>query len=332
MQSLRQKPNRRASTQVTNRTRKNIRLVKTTHKHLRPEVISRVARLEIQARQIVEGFLSGGHRSPYFGQSVEFVQHREYVPGDDVRRIDWKVWSKTDKVYVKLYEEDTNLRTTLLVDLSESMQFGSGAGRSPHGLATKYDYACTSAATLAYLLLRQQDSVGLVAFDEAIRTQVPPHTKRSHLHDILLALEAEEPKQKTDIFDVLRHVAEAQGRRGMIVVISDLLVPRPGLFKGLKLLRHRGHDVLVFHVLDDEELDFNFAGTTKFEGMEELGDILCDPRSLRDGYLAAMHTYLDELRRFCAQQTIDYRTIRTSEHIDAVLLQYMHHRIGMVRH
>lgn len=303
----------------------------TPHKHLRPEVISRVARLEIQARQIVEGFLSGGHRSPYFGQSVEFVQHREYVPGDDVRRIDWKVWSKTDKVYVKLYEEDTNLRTTLIVDLSESMQFGSRAARSPHGLATKYDYACTTAATLAHLLLRQQDSVGLVAFDEAIRTQVPPHSKRSHLNDILLALDSEEPKQKTDIFDVLRHVAEAQGRRGMIVLISDLLVPRPGLFKGLKLLRHRGHDVLVFHVLDDEELDFNFTGTTKFEGMEELGDVLCDPRSLREGYLAAVQAYLDELRRFCAQQVIDYRTIRTSEHIDAVLLHYMNHRLGMVR-
>ena len=298
--------------------------MKTTHKHLKPEVIARVARLEIKARQIVEGFLSGGHRSPYFGQSVEFVQHREYVPGDDVRRIDWKVWSKTDKVYVKLYEEDTNLRTTLIVDLSESMKFGSGA-------TTKYDYSCTIAATLAYLLLRQQDSVGLVAFDESIRTKVPPHSKHTHLNDILAALEAEEPQQKTDMFDVLRHVAEEQGRRGMIVLVSDLLAPRPGLFKGLKLLRHRGHDVLVFHVLDDEELDFNFAGTTKFEGMEELGDVLCDPRSLREGYLAAMQAYLDELRRFCAQQVIDYRTIRTSEHIDAVLLHYMNHRLGMVR-
>jgi len=298
--------------------------LKTTHKHLKPEVIARVARLEIKARQIVEGFLSGGHRSPYFGQSVEFVQHREYVPGDDVRRIDWKVWSKTDKVYVKLYEEDTNLRTTLIVDLSESMKFGSGA-------TTKYDYGCTIAATLAYLLLRQQDSVGLVAFDESIRTKVPPHSKHTHLNDILAALEAEEPQQKTDMFDVLRHVAEEQGRRGMIVLVSDLLAPRPGLFKGLKLLRHRGHDVLVFHVLDDEELDFNFAGTTKFEGMEELGDVLCDPRSLREGYLAAMQSYLDELRRFCAQQVIDYRTIRTSEPIDAVLLHYMNHRLGMVR-
>jgi len=296
----------------------------TSHKHLRPEVIARVARLEVQARQIVEGFLSGGHRSPYFGQSVEFVQHREYVPGDDVRRIDWKVWSKTDKVYVKLYEEDTNLRTTLIVDLSESMRFGTGA-------TTKYDYGCTIAATLAYLLLRQQDSVGLVAFDEAIRAKVPPHSKHTHLNDILAGLEAEEPRQKTDMLEVLRQVAEEQGRRGMVVLVSDLLAPRPSLFKGLKLLRHRGHDVLVFHVLDDEELDFNFAGTTKFEGMEELGDILCDPRSLRDGYLAALHTYLEDLRRFCAQQVIDYRTIRTSEHIDAVLLHYMNHRLGMVR-
>jgi uncharacterized protein (DUF58 family) len=295
-----------------------------SRRFLRPEVIARVARLEIKARQIVEGFLSGMHRSPYFGQSVEFVQHREYVAGDDVRRIDWKVWSKTDKVYVKLYEEDTNLRTTLLVDLSESMQFGSGA-------TTKYEYASTTAATLAYLLLRQQDSVGLVAFDQGIRSQVPPHSKHTHLHDILVALDAEEPKQKTDMYEVLRRVAEESSRRGMIVLVSDLLAPRPGLFKGLKLLRHRGHDVLIFHVLDDEELDFNYSGTTKFEGLEELGDVLCDPRSLREGYLEALKTYLEELRRFCAQQTIDYRTIRTSEHIDAVLLQYMHHRLGMHR-
>src|SRR5437870_8217651 len=153
----------------------------TSHKHLRPEVIARVARLEIRARQIVEGFLSGGHRSPYFGQSVEFVQHREYVAGDDPRRIDWKVWSKTDKYYIKQYEEETNLRCTLLVDVSESMRFGTQQ-------LSKYDYACTIAASLAYLLLRQQDSVGLIAFDQNVRSIVPPRSKRNHLAAVLAAL------------------------------------------------------------------------------------------------------------------------------------------------
>eukprot|EP00913_Durusdinium_trenchii_P023376 g21954.t1 len=242
--------------------------------------LSRISRLEVKARHIVEGFLSGLHRSPYFGQSVEFVQHREYVQGDDIRRIDWKVWSKTDKYYIKQFEEDTNLRTNLVVDLSESMLFGSGA-------ETKYEYACTIAASLAYLLLRQQDSVGLVAFDDQVRMQLPPRSKQNHLHAILAALDSEDPQQKTSMYKILHQVAERERRKGMVVIISDLFVDRESLFRGLKLLRHRGHDVLILHVMDDQEIDFEYSGTTKFEGMEEMGDLICDPRSLRDGYKAA---------------------------------------------
>ncbi|MEX0704242.1 MAG: DUF58 domain-containing protein [Planctomycetales bacterium] len=289
---------------------------------LQPEALSRISRLEVRARHVVEGFLSGMHRSPFYGQSVEFVQHRDYVAGDDVRRIDWKVWSKTDKYYVKLYEEDTNLRTTLLVDLSESMRFGSGA-------MTKYEYGCTVAASLAYLLLRQQDSVGLVAFDEAVRTVVPPRSRQTHLHGILAALDAQDPVKKTDMYGVLREVAEQQTRKGMIVIVSDLFAEREGLFKGLRLLRHRGHDVLIFQIMDDQELDFDYAGTTKFEGMEEMGDLICDPRSLREGYLAAVEEFREELRRHCARNTIDFQTIRTSQHLDAALAHYLNHRIGM---
>ena len=289
---------------------------------LRPEELSRISRLEIRARHIVEGFLSGLHRSPYFGQSVEFVQHREYVQGDDIRRIDWKVWSKTDKYYIKLYEEDTNLRTTLVVDLSESMQFGSGA-------MTKYDYGCTMAAALAYLLLRQQDSVGLISFDDKVRSVVPARSKKNHLHAILTALAAEKPAKKTDIYDILRQVAEQEARKGMIVIISDLFADREGLFRGLQMLRHRGHDVLILHVLDDEELDFSYSGTTKFEGMEEMGDLICDPRALRDGYVKAMTAFQEELRRHCARNVIDFQTVRTSEHLDAALAHYLNHRIGM---
>jgi uncharacterized protein (DUF58 family) len=297
-------------------------VTRDSQRFLRPEEISRISRLEVRARQIVEGFLSGLHRSPYYGQSVEFVQHREYVPGDDFRRIDWKVWSKTDKYYIKQYEEETNLRTLLLLDVSESMSFGSGP-------MTKYDYACTVAAALAYLLLRQQDAVGMVTFDSQIKTRVPIRSRQSHLHTIIKSLQGGKPASKTSIDKLLNQVAEEQSLRGMIVLISDLFVDPQLLERGLSLLRHRGHDVMVFHILDDEELDFNFSGTTKFEGLEETGDILCDPRALREGYLAAMQVFLEKIRRQCARQLIDYQTIRTSEHLDAALAYYLNHRIGM---
>jgi len=289
---------------------------------LQPEQISRISRLEVRAREIVEGFLSGLHRSPYYGQSVEFVQHREYVPGDDFRRIDWKAWSKTDKYYIKQYEEDTNLRTLLLVDVSESMNYGSGA-------MTKYDYACTVAAALSYLLLRQSDAVALTTFDNAIRSRVPPRSRQSHLHAIVDALQTQKPASKTGFDRLLAQVAEEQSLKGMVVLISDLFVDPQVLDKGLSLLRHRGHDVMVFHILDDEELDFGFAGTTKFEGLEEAGDVVCDPRALREGYLSALNHFLETIRRNCARRLIDYQTIRTSEHLDAALAHYLNRRIGM---
>lgn len=289
------------------------------------EAISRISRLEVKARHIVEGFLSGQHRSPYFGQSIEFVQHREYVPGDDIRRIDWKVWSKTDKFYIKQYEEETNLRTTILVDSSESMQFGAGE-------ETKYDYACSIAAAITYLLLRQQDAVNLQVFDERIHRRTPSRSGQTHLGTILSVLAEGKPVQKTDMFAILREVANEKSQRGMVVIISDFFVPRDQLFRGLRLLRQRGHDVLLFHVLDDQELDFNFAGTTRFEGLEEAGDLTCDPRALREGYLAAMEEFLSELRRRCARNVIDYQAIRTSEPLDAVLRHYMNARVGVHGH
>jgi uncharacterized protein (DUF58 family) len=289
---------------------------------LQPEQISRISRLEVRAREIVEGFLSGLHRSPYYGQSVEFVQHREYVPGDDFRRIDWKAWSKTDKYYIKQYEEDTNLRTLLLVDVSESMNYGSGA-------MTKYDYACTVAAALSYLLLRQSDAVALTTFDNALRSRVPPRSRQSHLHSIVEALRTQKPASKTGIEKLLAQVAEEQSLKGMVVLISDLFVDPQALDKGLSLLRHRGHDVMVFHILDDEELDFDFSGTTKFEGLEAAGDVMCDPRALREGYLTALNQFLETIRRNCSRRLIDYQTIRTSEHLDAALAHYLNHRIGM---
>ena len=228
---------------------------------LHPEAIKRIARLDLRARHVVEGFLSGMHRSPYFGQSIEFRQHRQYTYGDDLRYVDWKVWAKQDRYYVKQFEEDTNLRCTLLCDVSDSMRYGRGP-------MNKYEYGCTIAVSLAYLLLRQQDAVGCVAFDDAARMTVPLRTKRNHLDSIIQALELSSPRNKTDLYQILRNVAESYPRRGLMVLVSDLLVDREGLFRGLRLLRSRGHDVMVFHVLDDDELDFPFNGPTRFEGLE----------------------------------------------------------------
>jgi len=289
---------------------------------LHPEAIARISRLELRARHIVEGFLSGTHRSPYFGQSVEFLQHREYVPGDDLRHVDWKVWAKQDRFYVKQYEEDTNLRCTLLVDVSGSMQYGSGP-------LNKYEYACTLAVSLAYLLLRQQDAVGCIAFAEGARAKVPLRAKRNQLNSIIQALSSVTPDHTTHLFPVFEEVAESYPRRGMIVVISDLLAARDGLFRGFKLLRQRGHDVLVLHVMDDDELDFPFSGATRFEGFELADTLNCNPRALREGYLAALETFLTEVRRACSINLADYALLRTSDPLDAGLAKFLNHRLAL---
>jgi len=290
-----------------------------SRRFLHPEVIQRISRLELRARYVVEGFLSGLHRSPYFGQSVEFLQHREYSWGDDLRYLDWKVWAKQDRYYVKQFEEDTNLRCTLLCDVSHSMRYGEANWN-------KYEYASTIAASLAYLLLRQQDAVGCVAFDESIRTTIPQRTKRNHLDTIARALDVSRPREKTDIYGVLHTVAETYPRRGVVVLVSDLLVERPGLFRGLKLLRSRGHDLLVFHVLHDDELEFPFAGPTRFEGLESADIVRCNPRALREGYLAALRAYLEEVRRGCTRNAVDYMLLRTSQPLDAALAAFLSHR------
>jgi len=282
-----------------------------SRRFLHPDAIKKISRLELRARHIVEGFLAGMHRSPYFGQSVEFLQHREYTPGDDPRFVDWKVWARQDRLYVKQFEEDTNLRATLLVDVSASMRYGAGP-------LDKYEYACTLAACLAYLILRQQDAVGCVAFDERARSVVPQRTRRNHLDSVIQALDGASAANKTDVFEILRSAAET-------------LVEREGLFRGLRLLRSRGHDVLVFHVLDDDELDFDFKGPTRFEGLESSLHLSCNPRALREGYLAALQAYLEEVRRGCAGNNSDYALLRTSQPLDAALASYLSHRLAAYR-
>lgn len=291
-------------------------------RYLRPEEIAKISRLELRARHVVEGFVAGLHRSPYFGQSTEFVQHREYVAGDDARRIDWKVWSRSDRYYIKQYEEDTNVRVMLLVDGSESMDFGAGP-------LTKFDYGRTVAASLALLALRQNDSVGAGLFDSEIRSIIPGSSRHNHLQSVLSGLSAERASGETDITRVLRRAAESMNHRSIVILISDLLCDRTALFKGLQLLRQRKHEVLIMHVMDDQELDFDYSGTLRFEGLEQAGRLTCDPAALRAGYLNAVERFLETVRRRCAASVIDYQLVRTSDHLDAALSQFLNFRIGM---
>ena len=288
---------------------------------LHPEAIKRIAKLEVRARHIVEGYLSGMHRSPYFGQSVEFRQHREYAPGDDLRHVDWKVWGRQDRLVVKQFEEDSNLTCRLLVDASASMAYGEGP-------LNKFEYACTVAACLAYLILKQQDAVGCVVFDNDVRTQVNARTKRSHIYSIIETLNNTSPSDDTDMSKLLKRVVDKTPRSGMVILISDLLTDAQSLMKGLKLLRQRGHDVLVLHIMDDDEVDFPFNGPTRFEGLETDRFVNCNPRALREGYLEALNEHLDFIRLSCARNLIDYALIRTRDPLDAALAKYISNRLG----
>ena len=289
---------------------------------MQPDEIAKISRLELRARRVVEGFVSGLHRSPYFGQSIEFVQHREYVPGDDVRRIDWKVWSRTDRYYLKQFEEDTNVRVFILVDGSESMAFKNGP-------LSKFEYAQTLAAAVSMLVLKQNDAVGVGMFDTQLRSLILISSRHDHLNEILTGLSADRADGKTDITSVLRRAAEVLKQRSIVIVLSDLLCDRDALFRGLSLLRQRNHEVLIAHTMDDQELDFDFSGTLRFEGLEDSGRLTCDPAALRDGYRSALDKFLNDIRRKCAGSVIDYRLTRTSENFDAVLSHLLNSRMGM---
>lgn len=291
---------------------------------LPPEAVKRVQRLELLARHIVEGFLSGAHRSPYFGQSVEFVQHRQYAPGDDVRHVDWKVWARQDRLVIKQYEEDTNLRCSLLIDSSASMSYGRGE-------MTKFHYASILAACISMLVLKQQDAVGSVMFDNRIRTRVPLRTSQRHLKDILSSLESTIPADKTNLDSVFRDVVQTFPKRGLMILISDLLGAEESSLRGIDTLRRAGHDVMVLHILDDDELDFPFADPTRFEGLESDDHLTCNPKALREGYLQALERFLDRVRRSCAASKSDYLLIRTSDAPDAVLSKILSDRLRTVR-
>lgn len=269
----------------------------------------------------MEGFVTGGHRSPYHGFAVEFAEHRPYVPGDDLRHIDWKVWSKTDRLYLKQFEEETNLSATVLLDCSRSMRYGEGQQES--GAMGKFDYARTLAACLAYLLQHQQDSVGLVAFDHDVRLSLPAGSHPSHLKQMMHELEQLEADHRTELPEVFTRLAERVRRRGLIILVSDLFAPIEQLSAALRQFQDRGHELVVFHVLHRDELEFPFQDNTLFRAMEEQGEVLTEPRALRRAYLEQLRQYLAEVRRLCAEGGMDYVRLNTAEPLDAALSEYL---------
>jgi uncharacterized protein (DUF58 family) len=290
----------------------------TDNKYLDPQTLAKLQGLELRAKLIVEGYVSGVHRSPYHGFSVEFAEHREYVPGDDVRYIDWKVFGKTDKYYLKQYEEETNLACYLLLDTSQSMGY-----RGPHAPMSKLEYAQCIAASLAYLVLQQQDSVGLATFDDQVRALVRPSSNPSHMKQLIHVMETSPAARKTATGPIFNDLAERLKKRGIVVVLSDLFDQLAPLMAGLKHFRHRRHEVIVFHVLDPAEIDFPFQQTTMFKGLEQLPDVLAEPRSLRRAYLEQFNKFRHEVRQGCREQRIDYVPIRTDEPLDVALSAYL---------
>ena len=283
---------------------------------LDPDTLARIRSLELRARQTVEGFITGGHRSKHHGFAVEFAQHREYVPGDDIRHVDWKAFGRKERLYLKQYELETNLVCWLLVDASESMRFGSGE-------VTKYDLASTAAASLGYLVVQQTDSVGLATFDSEVRQFLRPASQPTHLKDVCRVLVGGSSDHKSKIGPVLHEAAERFARRGVVAVFSDLFDEPAEVLSGLKHLKYHRHDVVVFHVLDGAEIEFPFRQSTLFHGLEQLPDLLTDPVGVRDGYLKEFDAYRKELVTGCRLNHIDYVELRTDRDLGLALAEYL---------
>jgi len=296
--------------------------MKETPNYLDPKVLARLEGLGLRARLIVEGYVSGVHRSPFHGFSIEFAEHREYAPGDDLRYLDWKVFGRTDKYYLKQFEEETNLVCYLLLDTSESMQY-----RSEAAAMSKLEYAKCAGAALAYLVLRQQDSAGLVTFDNEIRALVRAGSNPSHMKQLVHVIEQSAGRQKTSVGPVFHELAERLKKRGIVVVLSDLFDDVDAMMTGLKHLRHRRHEVILMHVLDPAELDFPFQQTTMFQGLEQLPELLVEPRVLRKAYLEEFNAYVKRLKKGCRMHRIDYVPLRTDQSLEVALSSYLASRM-----
>lgn len=292
----------------------------SVEKYLKPSVINQIKRLDLRAQFVVKGFLHGLHASPFHGFSVEFSEHRKYNQGDDLKDIDWQVYAKTDKYYVKKFESETNITGYLVMDLSRSM------GYTYQQELTKFDYAICLAAALAYLMVSQQDPVGLITFNDRIRQSLPPRSKRTQLGTLLSLLSKLEPEGKTDFRQSLGQLVSMLKTRSLVMIFSDLLIDEDEMLDSLYRLRHGGHDVILFHVLDEAEVNFPFRGVYKMRDPETDEELKVDADGFRDGYVKEMQTYRDNLARQCRNSGIDYVPIDTSMQFDKALLEYLHSR------
>ena len=289
-------------------------------RYLDPHVLAQVQGLDLRARLVVEGYLSGLHPSPVHGFSVEFAQHREYVPGDDIKHVDWKVYARTERHFVKQHEDETDVACWLLLDVSESMSYGSGA-------LTKYDLAAVTAASVAHLVLRQRDRVGAITFDDHIREIVRPSGRHSNIDEITRALaNGVRGGGTTRLGAMLHEIAKRLDRRGLVILISDLFDDLDEVQSGLQHLRHGRHEIILFHVLDAAELDFPFEEPVLFRGMEGFQDLATDPLSLRRRYLSKVSAFVSDVEQGCRQRQIDYVQLRTDAPLGEALSRYLAHR------
>jgi len=289
----------------------------TVERYLKPEVINQIKRLDLRAQFIVKGFLHGLHASPFHGFSVEFSEHRKYTPGDDPKDIDWLVYAKTDKYYVKKFEAETNITGYLVVDASRSM------GYTYRQQLTKFDYAVCLAAALCYLMIHQQDPVGLLTFDQKIRNSLAPRARRNHLGNVLSLLANLKPQGETDVAQSLVQVAAMLRHASLVMVFSDLLVEPEPVLQALYRLRHGGHDVILFHILDEAETQFPFQGIVELEEPETHQRLRLDALGYRREYLAELERFRDGYRRECFQARIDYVPLDTSMQFDKALTEYL---------
>ncbi|MBN2090451.1 DUF58 domain-containing protein [candidate division KSB1 bacterium] len=284
--------------------------------YLKPEVISRLGNMELRARLVVEGFITGLHRSPYHGFSVEFAEHRQYMPGDEIKRVDWKVYGKTNRFYVKQFEEETNLKAYILLDSSASMGYKSDK-------ISKFEYGCYFSAALSYLMIKQRDAVGLLTFDEKIRNYLPPRSIKSYLFQILQQLENTKTGAQTNISQILHEMAERIKRRGLIILISDLFDEPATVLSGLKHFRHRNHDVILFHLLDPMERTFNFKKDAIFVDLETDEEISTQPWHIAREYQGKMDDFIKTYKNGCLENNIEYVLLDTSMPFDKALFQYL---------
>jgi uncharacterized protein (DUF58 family) len=289
-------------------------------KYLQPAVVAQLANMELRARLVVEGFITGLHKSPYHGFSVEFTEHRQYMPGDEIKHIDWKAYGKTDRFYIKQFEEETNLKSYVIVDASRSMDYASS------GKIKKFEYASYVAAALAYLMIEQRDAVGLTLYDEAVRVSLPPRAARSYLKQLLKELELARPSHKTGTAASLHLVAEQIKRRGLVIVISDLFDKPESVMTALKHFRHKGHEVVVMQILDPLERSFAFGGDAIFKDLETQEELMTQPWHIQKAYQQSMQEFLEYYKRQCRDNNIDYVLLDTSTPFDKALFEYLNKR------